>query len=79
MPDLQRPTKHFRKHELVAFFQKLYDEHEATLDPDHPRDFIDLYVAERQRVNKEGLTKSSFYGELGQINYKQSMADIFGV
>ena len=44
-----------------------YEEHERTFDPAHMRDFIDVYLAERQRVAEEGCKDSSFYGSAGKI------------
>ena len=45
---------------LFNWFREEYDKHEKTLDQDHPRDFMDAYIMERQRANKENDQKSSF-------------------
>ena len=37
------------------------------------RDFIDVYLSERQRVTAENLTHSSFYGEHGKLIYVNTM------
>jgi hypothetical protein len=52
-------------------------EHEATHDPNHMRDFLDVYMSERKRVTEEGNTKSSFYGDAGHWNYLNTMFDFF--
>ena len=51
---------------FFKFFEEEYEEHERTFDPAHMRDFIDVYLAERQRVAEEGSKDSSFYGSTGR-------------
>ena len=62
---------------FFQFFEDLSQEHESTFDPDHMRDFIDVYCAERKRVASEELKNSSFYGESGRLNYVNTMFDLF--
>lgn len=59
------------------FFEEAYVEHEKTYDPNHMRDFMDVYMSERLRVTKQAITKSSFYGEAGHWNYLNGMFDLF--
>ncbi len=41
------------------------------------RDFIDVYMAERKRVDEAGMVSSSFYGTAGHHNYLNCMLDLF--
>ena len=66
-----------RLHNFFRFFEELSRQHESTFDPGHMRDFIDVYLAERQRVASEDLKSSSFYGESGRLNYVNTMFDLF--
>ena len=66
-----------RIHEFFDFFRELYEQHEKSLDPAQPRDFIDIYCTERRRVGAKGLSDSSFYGEEGNLNYVNTMFDLF--
>ena len=61
----ERFKRQFRT--FFKFFEDEYEEHERTFDPAHMRDFIDVYLAERQRVAEEGCKDSSFYGSAGKI------------
>lgn len=63
--------------DFFGFFNELYAEHEKTYDPAQMRDFIDVYLSERQRVTAENLTHSSFYGEHGKLSYVNTMFDLF--
>ena len=62
---------------LLTWFQNEYIEHEKTLDPDSPRDFLDAYICERNKANEQQNEKSSFFGENGEANFGMSMADLF--
>ena len=66
-----------RNHEFFHYFDKLYSEHEETYNPEYKRDFIDIYISERKRVEQEDLKHSSFYGDLGKLNYRNAMFDLF--
>ncbi len=41
------------------------------------RDFIDIYMAERKRVDDDGIVSSSFQGKVGHLNYLNCMFDLF--
>ena len=45
----------------------------------HPnsRDFIDAYINQRKKANEEQITNSSFFGDLGDMNYRKTMFDFF--
>lgn len=62
---------------LRDLFDSYYDEHEATLDEDSPRDFIDFFIMEINRATANNETDSSFYGNTGKINYFSTLFDLF--
>lgn len=78
-------SKHSTKHketklffnDFFSTFEKQYEEHEKTFDPDCIRDFLDAYIAERHRVNAEKDTESSFYGKAGHWNFVNTIFDLF--
>ena len=45
----------------------------------HPnsRDFLDAYISQRKKANEEQITNSSFFGDLGDMNYRKTMFDFF--
>ncbi len=49
-------------------------EHETTLDPNDPRDFIDTVLIEIRHTTDPA---SSFYGEKGRVNLVATMLDLF--
>ena len=59
----------FTPRSFFKFFEDEYGEHEKTFDPAHMRDFIDVYLAERQRVEEDGSKDSSFYGSAGKLSH----------
>ena len=67
----------YRMRELFDFFRELYDDHERTFDPDDMRDFIDVYCAERKRAKEENRRESSFFGDVGDLNFVNTMFDFF--
>lgn len=64
-------------HSFFRYFEEAYVEHEKTYDPNHMRDFIDVYMSERMQVTEEKNTGSSFYGDAGHWNYLNCMFDLF--
>ena len=56
---------------------ELAPQHEKTFDASQLRDFIDVYCSERRRVRAKDLKDSSFYGEEGNLNYVNTMFDLF--
>ncbi len=62
---------------LFDWFREEYDEHLKDWDPNNPRDFIDVYIEERKRVQQENERDSSFYGDFGDVNYVNSLFDLF--
>ena len=50
--------------------------HERTFDPDNVRDFVDSYLLKMKEAN-EGSEESSFKGDLGRMNMRNSMFDVF--
>ena len=49
-------------------------EHEATLDPDNPRDYIDMFLLEISRTTDPS---SVFYGSVGRDQLLASLNDLF--
>ncbi len=64
-------------HGMFDSFREDYNDHLKDWDPDNPRDFVDCVITERKRVEAENDTQSSFYGANGDINYVNSMQDLF--
>ncbi len=62
---------------LFDWFRSEHEEHLKDWDPDNLRDYLDVYIAERKRAEAENDTRSSFYGEDGDVNYVNSMFDLF--
>lgn len=53
---------------VYQFLNEEFENHKITLDPENPRDFIDMYLIEIQK-HKEQNIKSSFTGKLNGIFY----------
>ena len=66
-----------RQHYLYKWFAKEYDEHLKTYDENNMRDYIDCYIEERQRAERENDKHSSFYGEKGHWSFVNVMLDLF--
>ncbi len=62
---------------LFDWYRDEYNEHLKDWDADNPRDYLDVYIGERKRAEAENDTQSSFFGELGDSNYVNSMFDLF--
>ena len=62
---------------LYQWFRDEAKEHEETFDAENHRDFLDSYIAERKRANAENDQSSSFYGKRGDMNYVNTMFDLF--
>ena len=62
---------------LFDMFEDEYRSHEETYDENSLRDYTDTYIQERKRVEAEGEINSSFYGEFGRLNFKNSYFDLF--
>ena len=58
-------------------FEDEYKAHEETFNPNFMRDYTDTYIQERKRVEEAGDINSSFYGNLGDLNFKNSYFDLF--
>lgn len=71
-------TRMYRHHYLYNWFAKEYEEHFKTYDENNLRDYIDCYIQERQRAERENDKLSSFYGEKGHWNFVNVMLDLFG-
>ena len=63
--------------DIFRFFEAEYDEHKANFDPNSMGDYLDVYMAERNRANANKEEGSSFYGENGHWNYVNSIFDLF--
>ncbi len=50
------------------------EQHQETINPDEPRDFIDVYLNE---IENEKDPKSSFFKEKGVENLIQTLSDLF--
>ena len=48
--------------------------HRSTMDPDHPRDFMDAYL---QEINQTRDPHSSFYGRRGEESLIATIMDLF--
>lgn len=60
--------------DLIKLMKEQIKEHQDTLDPNDPRDFIDKVLIEIQNtVNPE----SSFYGDTGICNLENTLFDLF--
>lgn len=57
--------KELRRAELdiTAFLKKIIARHRATLDPENPRDFIDMYLVEMLAKQKEGSSEENLFSE----------------
>ncbi|ODM88574.1 Cytochrome P450 2J6 [Orchesella cincta] len=53
--------------------EKVVQRHKAQFDPSCPKDFVDEYLIE---ISKTTDHKSSFYGKLGEMNLKITLADL---
>lgn len=58
--------------ETSGYFNEIVDEHEATLDPDNIRDFVDAYLVQAAKIQESG--KESFFSRKQLV---QIMNDIF--
>lgn len=60
--------------DLIRLMKEKIKEHQDTIDPNDPRDFIDKVLIEIQNtVNPD----SSFYGDLGISNLENTLFDLF--
>nr|AKH03519.1 cytochrome P450 3129A1 [Paracyclopina nana] len=59
------------------WFREEYEKHKQTCDPGNPRDLIDAFVIERNRAEEEMDVNSSFYGKEGDLNYINTLFDLF--
>lgn len=48
---------------MFAFYQTLIDEHRNTLDINHTRDLIDVYLIEIEKAKIEGTEHELFEGK----------------
>ncbi|XP_021330598.1 cytochrome P450 2U1 isoform X1 [Danio rerio] len=57
--------KELRRAELdiTAFLKRIIARHRATLDPENPRDFIDMYLVEMLAKQKEGSSEENLFSE----------------
>ena len=71
--------KKMKNHHQVLFdwFAKEYKEHLKTYEEQNLRDYIDCYIHERKRAERENDIESSFYGEKGHWNFVSTMLDLF--
>lgn len=49
--------------DITAFLKKIIARHRATLDPDNPRDFIDMYLVEMLAKQKEESSEECLFSE----------------
>ena len=66
-----------RQHFLYDWFSQEYEAHLSTYEETTLRDYIDCYIQERKRAERDDDTDSSFYGETGHWNFVNSMLDLF--
>ena len=61
--------------DILTMLRANIEEHEATLDPNAPRDYIDMFLLEISRTTD---TSSVFYGSKGREQLLVSLLDLFG-
>ncbi|TRY65943.1 hypothetical protein DNTS_012347 [Danionella cerebrum] len=49
--------------DITAFLKKIISRHRDTLDPENPRDFIDMYLVEMLAKKKEGNSEECLFSE----------------
>jgi cytochrome P450 len=59
---------------MKLLMEQKVDEHEATIDYNEPRDFIDKVLTEMRDTTDSA---SSFYGEAGHNNLVGTLLDLF--
>ena len=57
----------------IEFIREEIEEHESSLDPDNPRDVVDVYLCEKRRLSPEDPTSRLFTNN----NIEFSMWDLF--
>lgn len=60
--------------DIKDLVKKSLDEHKASFDAEHPRDFMDIYLAE---IGKTDSKNSSFHGKRGEESLISTMLDLF--
>ncbi|KAG1657270.1 Cytochrome P450 2C2 [Nymphon striatum] len=58
--------------------QEFIDEHKATLDPNNPRDLLDLYLIEMDRVVEDDKEDAGYHKTFYEEQLKYLIIDIFG-
>ena len=61
-------------HDMMDLMEENIVRHQETLDPNQPRDYLDTVLLEIQRTTDP---TSSFYGEAGLINLRNTLFDLF--
>jgi Cytochrome P450 len=59
---------------MKSLMERKVEEHEATIDYNEPRDFIDKYLIE---IRDTTDPSSSFYGARGRVNLAATLLDLF--
>nr|AKH03513.1 cytochrome P450 3075B2 [Paracyclopina nana] len=81
MPKLAKFTSPGFKHmkdlftDIKDLVGKALVDHKKTYDPDHPRDFMDMYLAEIDKSSN--APDSSFHGTRGEESLVSTMLDLF--
>ena len=65
---------HSYRTSVNALLEAEISNHESSFDPDNIRDFIDAYLLKMSQTTDKD---SSFYGDLGKLNMRNSMFDLF--
>ena len=62
IPTKQRAQMRTHLKELAKFISKIVDDHKVKFDPDHPNDYIDIFMKEIQSPENEILTDGHLRG-----------------
>ena len=65
------------RQEMLEFVQKVIAEHKETLDPEHPRDLIDSYLLEIEKIKNEEEHQELFHGFDPDKQLEQIILDLF--
>ena len=55
------------------------EENERTFDPDNMRNFVDVYIREMEKANRDGRADSTFFGGGGRLQFANVITDLLAV
>ena len=68
---------HQYREEMREFVQTVIAEHKEHLDPENPKDLIDSYLIETEKMNNNEEHKELFHGYEPDMQLQQIILDIF--